>query len=284
MAFIRVDMFSKCLMRTVPVTCIVPVDNVRYEGEPVRPADMPYKTLYLLNGLYGNNLDWSLASNIYMWAQEHNLVVVMPAGENKFYVDNSSTGEAYGRFIGEELVEQTRRMFRLSRKREDTFIGGLSMGGYGAIRNGLKYAQTFGYIIGLSSGIVCGEMMKNPSFVGAPDDPDYTHRPAFFQSIFGDADKIDGSENDPKALFVRNLETGIANPRIYLACGSDDFVLHSSHDFRDFLTLHGADFVYDEGPGAHDFVFWNEHLRLALQWLPLEEAAPGISSGNVRRE
>lgn len=163
MAFIRVDMFSKCLMRTVPVTCIVPVDNVRYEGEPVRPADMPYKTLYLLNGLYGNNLDWSLASNIYMWAQEHNLVVVMPAGENKFYVDNSS-----------------------------------------------------GYIIGLSSGNVCGEMMKNPSFVGAPDDPDYTHRPVFFQSIFGDANKIDGSENDPKALFVRNQETGIANPRIYL--------------------------------------------------------------------
>ena len=73
MAFIRVDLFSKCLMRTVPVTCIVPVDNVRYEGEPMRDPGKPYKTLYLLNGIYGNNLDWALASDVFMWAQERNL-------------------------------------------------------------------------------------------------------------------------------------------------------------------------------------------------------------------
>ena len=283
MAFIRVDMFSKCLMRTVPITCIVPVDNVRYEGQPERQADKPYKTLYLLNGIYGNNLDWSLASGIYMWAQENNLVVIMPAGENKFYVDNAASGEAYGRFIGEELVEQTRRMFHLSRKREDTFIGGLSMGGYGAVRNGLKYPQTFGYIVGLSCGFICGKLMQDESIIGKPDNPDYTQQPAFFKSIFGDIEKIDGSDFDCKALFDQNSANQIANPQIYLACCSEDFLLDYSRDFRDFLKSRGADFVYDEGPGAHDYDFWSEHLKMALAWLPLEGGNAGISSGNVRR-
>lgn len=63
----------------------------------------------------------------------------MPACENKFYVDNERSHEYYSRFIGEELVDMTRRLFPLSHQREDTFIAGLSMGGYGAIVNGLKY-------------------------------------------------------------------------------------------------------------------------------------------------
>lgn len=72
-----------------------------------------------------------------------NLAVVMPAGENAFYIDQPEMGTMHGKFIGEELVDITRRMFPLSRKREDTYIGGLSMGGFGALRNGLKYHDTF---------------------------------------------------------------------------------------------------------------------------------------------
>lgn len=282
MAFIRIDLFSKCLMRTVPVTCIVPVDNVRYEGEPMRDPGKPYKTLYLLNGIYGNNLDWSLASDVFMWAQERNLAVIMPAGENKFYVDNASSGEAYGRFIGEELVDLTRRLFHLSDKRDDTFLGGLSMGGYGAMRNGLKYARTFGYIVSLSAAFITRDFVKSCTSNGIVGG-DYTRGEGFFRSIFGNPDTMDGGDTDCKALFDKNLADGIPNPRIYQACGSEDFLLDYNHDFRDFLKSRHADFVYDEGPGVHDFVFWNDYLRTALDWLPLEEAAAGISSGNVKR-
>lgn len=78
----------------------------------------------------------------------------MPSGENRFYLDDEKSGELYGEFIGKELVEFTRKLFPLSDKREDTFIAGLSMGGYGAIRNGLKYAENFGCVIGLSAALV----------------------------------------------------------------------------------------------------------------------------------
>lgn len=76
--------------------------------------------------------------------------MVMPSGDNAFYVDQPKGHNNYGEYIGQELVRLTRKMFPLSRKREDTFIGGLSMGGYGALRNGLKYSDTFGAVIALS--------------------------------------------------------------------------------------------------------------------------------------
>ncbi|MBC5581725.1 acetylesterase [Anaerofilum sp. BX8] len=278
MALLRIELFSKALMRTVPVTAVVPVDNVRYDGDPVRPADKPYKTLYLLNGIYGNNMDWICASGVMMWAQERSLAVIMPAGENHFYVDCAATGEGYGRFVGEELVEQTRRLFHLSREREDTYIAGLSMGGYGAIRNGLKYSETFGYAAGLSSGLIQDRMM-------AADDSssDYTQRRSYYQAIFGDLDRLAGSDKDCEALYLRARQAGVV-PRLYLACGTEDFLIEPNRRYRDFLQAQGADLTYEEGPGIHDFNFWSEYLQHVLNWLPLEEKAAGISSGNVRRE
>lgn len=279
MALIRMDLFSKCLMRTVPVTAVVPVDNVRYEGEPVRPADRPYKTLYLLNGLYGSNIDWVCATGVMMWAQERSLAVIMPAGENRFYVDCAATGEAYGRFIGEELVEQTRRLFHLSREREDTYIAGLSMGGYGAVRNGLKYGETFGYAAGLSSAFLADRipLLDNSS-------ADYTQRRAYCEAVFGDLDRLAGSDADCEALYRRRKEEGLPIPKLYLACGTEDFLIEPNRKYRDFLREQGADLCWEEGPGVHDFDFWGRYLQRVLDWLPLEEKAAGISSGNVRRE
>lgn len=279
MALIKIDLFSKCLMRTVPVTAIIPVDNVRHENETVRPADKPYKTLFLLHGLIGNNTDWVCGSDVFLMAQEQNLAVIMPSGENRFYVDNAATGEAYGRFIGEELVEQMRRLFPLSKKREDTFICGLSMGGYGAVRNGLKYADTFGYAAGLSSAFIRDRMMESTNEVTG----DYTQTRKYYESIFGNLQEFDGSDMDCEALYLNRKEAGLSLPKLYLAIGTEDFLLEPNRKYRDFLVGQNADLTYEEGPGIHDFKFWNAYLKHVFEWLPLEEKAAGISSGNVKR-
>lgn len=276
MALLHIDIFSKCLMRVVPVTAIVPVDNVRYDTETVRPVDKPYKTLYLLNGIYGGNMDWVSASNVALWAQEHSLVVIMPAGENHFYVDCAASGEAFGRFLGEELVEQTRRLFPLSRKREDTYIAGLSMGGYGALRNGLKYHETFGYAAGLSSAFIHDTMMLSDN-----TNTDYTRNRRYYESIFGPLGEFDGSENDCRELYRR---AGTAAPKLYMACGTEDFLLQPNREYSDFLRGHSADLLYEEGAGGHDFDFWNTYLRRVMDWLPLEASSAGISSSNVHRD
>ena len=113
-------------MRMVPVNVILPVDKMEMPGMPQRKNE-PFKTLYLLHGLLGNHMDWGTTSRVQRFAEEHNLAVVMPAGENAFYIDHPETHNLYGEFIGKELVELTRKMFHLSAEREDTFIGGLSM-------------------------------------------------------------------------------------------------------------------------------------------------------------
>lgn len=277
MALVRVELFSRALMRTVPITAIVPTDKARFETDPVRPKDKPYKTLYLLNGIYGNNMDWVCASDIFMWATERDLVVIMPAGENRFYYDNKTTGEQYSKFIGEELVEQTRRMFHLSDKREDTYICGLSMGGYGALRNGLVYGDTFSYIAGLSTAGIDYIVGNNKS----EDNPDYTQRPSYMRSIFGDLEHLEGSDADIKGCYLARKASGKEIPKMYVAIGTEDFLYESNQKLKKFLEEQGADFVYDEGPGVHDFVFWNAHLKKVLDWLPLEEEIKGISSGNV---
>ena len=127
MALVQVDFFSEKLMRTVTINAIIPVDK------KLNQPNKKFKTLYLLHGIFGNYTDWVCGTRIQRWAQDHDLAVIMPSGENKFYVDNENSHEYYSQFIGEELVSITRAMFPLSQRREDTFIAGLSMGGYGAI-------------------------------------------------------------------------------------------------------------------------------------------------------
>lgn len=116
MALLHVNFISKTLMRTVPIQVILPVDKLVFPGISAR-EDKPYKTLYLLHGLFGNYTDWVSGTRIQKWAEEKDLVVVMASGDNSFYLDQPASGNNYGEFIGQELVEITRKMFPLSHKR-----------------------------------------------------------------------------------------------------------------------------------------------------------------------
>src|SRR5690242_5946628 len=142
MAIIDVKFFSNALARQVSYKAIIPADRAVFPGSPPKEVK-PFKTLYLLHGIFGDYTDWLVKSRIALFAEEHNIAVIMPSGENGFYVDHEAFRSFYGDYIGKELVEETRKLFHLSNEREDTFIAGLSMGGYGALRNGLKYYHNF---------------------------------------------------------------------------------------------------------------------------------------------
>ena len=275
MALIQVNFLSKTLMRTVPVNVILPVDKLAFPGMPVR-EDKPYKTLYLLHGVFGNYTDWVSGTNIQRWAEEKNLAVVMPSGDNMFYVDNPGVNNYYGEFIGRELVEITRKMFPLSHKKEDTFIAGLSMGGYGAIRNGLKYHDTFGCIAGLSSALLT-DGIENRS-----DDVDFfIESRSYAQGCFGDLTKVTDSDKNPKWLAKKLAEEKIEMPKIYMACGDSDFLLAANRDFKEYLEGLGVPVTFEEGVGAHEWDFWNRYIKKVLDWLPLENNDAGINSGNI---
>ncbi len=272
MALIQVNFFSSALMRTVPLNVVLPLDDQELaleadnEGELYLPQ-VPqggYRTLYLLHGVFGNYTDWVSGTGVQRWAEDRGIAVVMPSGDNGFYVDQKATHDYYGRFVGEELVAVTRAMFPLSTRREDTFVGGLSMGGFGALRTGMRYPETFGRIVSLSGALLVDE------FAGRTDDarPFHASR-AFTDAVFGDASAVAGSENDPLWLASRMAGSMDVSelPPIYMACGLDDRLLEKNRAASRMLSDLGFAVTYEEGPGGHEWDFWDAYIRRALAWL-----------------
>ena len=271
MALIQVNYLSNALARTVPVHVILPADKVDSKTHGYVRREKPFKTLYLLHGMFGNYTDWVTNTRVQRWAEERNLAVVMPSGDNMYYVDSLLPFNDYGAFVGEELPAIMRAMFPLSDRREDTFIAGLSMGGVGAIRNGFKYAETFSRIAGLSSALT----------VLDPDVPPI----AGDKAVYGDLAAAAATDKNYQVAYAQlkeRVEAGeVAMPEVYLACGTDDDFITSTRAFRDQLRADGVSVTYDEQPGGHEWDFWDAQIKKVIDWLPLEEAEQGFGSGAI---
>lgn len=265
MAVLTCNYYSKARVGMQTFTAILPVDP-----PPTGPVPPPYSvggwsTIYLLHGFSGNQMDWLYRSDIEKWAGQRGYAVIMPSGANSFYLDNDATGERFGGYIGEELIEVTRKMFSLSDKREDTAVAGLSMGGFGAVRTGLKYPETFGAVIGLSSAMITREVAAmTPESKGNQIAP-Y----GYYRQTFGDPKQLLGSDKDPEYLAKECLKAGNA-PRMFLACGSEDFLYGANLQFHNFLEGIEYPHTWWVKPGIHDFVFWNQSMPAGMDWLKQE--------------
>lgn len=275
MAFIRAEFMSMSLKRIVPITVVLPCDTTNFSGTGTNPAKPPYKTLYLLHGIYGSDMDMISNTNLMRQARERQLAVVMPAGENRFYVDDYVSGEKYGEFIGQELVEVTRRMFPLSDKREDTFISGMSMGRYGAIMNGVKYHDTFGYVASMSTAIITKETL-------APDAPNPTPmcEPGFQKAVF-DLDTLDTNEKNPYVLLKKYADRKVNLPKIMITVGKDDPLYDNNSKLHEYMDKLGIKNEFIPAEGGHNFEFWREAITEILDWLPHGDIIPIMDSGDV---
>lgn len=262
MSLIQVNFFSYSLMKITTFQMILPNDLSPEMTKENKHYERGMKTLYLLHGFTGNANDWMLGSQVQEMAIKYNLAIVMPSGDNSFYLDGKGTGRAYGQFVGKELVEYVRKVFGLSDKREDTFIGGLSMGGFGAIHVGLKNWDTFGGMIGLSSALIIHDIKNKPEgFINGIADYDY------YVSVFGNLNELEASENNPECLIKKLKEEKKEIQDIYMACGTEDFLLQENRDFHEFLVKEKVQVDYHESSGIHDWKFWNQYLEPAIQWM-----------------
>jgi S-formylglutathione hydrolase FrmB len=262
MALIQANFTSLCLKRTVPFNAILPADQM---SSLYMPARLPLKAFYILHGYTGSCMDWFLNSELGDLSAKYGLAFIMPDAENHFYVDDHKRCDLYGEFIGRELVDFTRRVFPLSREAGDTIIGGVSMGGYGALRNGLKYSDVFGHVIAISPAIITQELRA------ATDEPNHVGATrGFYESVFGDLDKAAESDVDLHWLVNRLHEKGGKFPDIYIACGYNDMLVYESRRLDGHLNALGIQHAYEEGHGTHDYEFFNAYLRHALDRLNLD--------------
>ncbi len=256
---------SACLDRNADFFAILPNDVPEMWTKANPHMQRPTKTLILLHGYTGHYMDWVYGSTIQELSGKYNLAVICPNAENSFYLDHPATGRKYASHVGRELVDYARKTFGLSDRREDTFIGGLSMGGFGSIHTALQFNHTFSKSFALSSALITHEVAQMK-----PGSDNGMANYEYYRLMFGDPEKLLDSDNNPETLIKKHLKAGDLMPKFYLACGTEDFLLTPNRQFRDFLAEQGADFEYHEGPGVHDMVFWNTWLEPALKWLTAE--------------
>lgn len=264
MAIVKVNFFSEALLRYVNFTAVIPIDKRSVDGEKRREKNTPMKTLYLLHGIYGCEYDWLTRSRVARWAQERNLAVIMPAGENKFYSDMKATGDNFGKYIGQDLVDFTRTMFCLSEKSEDTYIAGLSMGGAGALLTGLRYPDTFSRIGAFSSALILEKYPEGNNACGLKD------KRSLLETVLGPEENHKGSENDYYFLAESLVSKGRQLPKIFMSCGLQDGLLDKNRLFHKHLLNLGYSVDYNEENGNHEWDFWDRQLLRFLDWLPVE--------------
>lgn len=263
MAILRVNVFSETLVRNINLMCILPIDARTIDGDrPWRKGDSPMKSLYLLHGIHGCELDWLTGSRIKRWAMEKKLAVFMPAGENKFYNHLDPTHDWFDQFIGQELVEITRSMFPLSEKREDTYIAGLSMGGYGSLCAGLRYPETFSRIGAFSSALI-DRYPADDNCIGV------VGRRSQMVSCLGEEDALPGSSNNVYHLIDQLTQKEVQLPEIYMAVGDQDPLRAANQRFYHYLKECGCPAEFFETPGGHEWTFWDTHIERFLNWLPV---------------
>ncbi|WP_411676455.1 alpha/beta hydrolase [Caproicibacter sp.] len=221
-----------------------------------------FQTLYLLHGSYGDCTDWSHLSNIERYAQEKCLAVVMPSGENSSYV-NMARGEHYLDYIAWELPDFLSKLFPLSRKKENTFIAGLSMGGYGAFRLALEYPDAYAFAASLSGALDRAALQESKDAHIAKMPLNYR------KAVFADLGRVHGSENDLHVILDRRVSEKAALPKFYMTCGTEDFIYPCNVEFYEALAKHSVDVTLQKHHGTHCWDFWDLHIQDVLNWLPL---------------
>jgi putative tributyrin esterase len=236
---------SKLMAREMPYRVILPPDYSKNSAAR-------YPVVYLLHGLSGHYDNWTDKTKLDLYAQDHKFIIVTPEGNDGWYTDSVSVpNDKYESYIIKELIPEIDKIYRTQADRSHRAIAGLSMGGYGSLKFGLKYPEMF---------VVSG------SFSGALGAASFTEKVTgalgkAIDSIFGPAESDTRKANDIFAM-VRDItpEKTKALPFIYLDCGTEDFLFQNNRDFDQLLIEKKIPHQFRELPGAHNWVFWNSQV------------------------
>lgn len=251
MALINLKFYSEMLGRQTEILVVMPQKSTYGEigiNKGVRTEK--YKCLYLLHGLSDDHTIWSRRTSIERYATEYGICVVMPEGGKSFYTD-MKYGDKYYSYISKELPRIVREFLNVSDKREDNYIAGVSMGGYGALKIGMKNCDEFCACAGLSSvaDINNGKNLFLETYL----------------PIFGDNFEI--SDEEDLFKIAEHCDTNPHKPRIYMGVGTEDFLYCDNVRLKEKFEELNFDFTYKESQGTHCWEFWDKCIQLVLKWM-----------------
>lgn len=255
MALIHCNFTSDVLGLQRSMDVILPHDLA-----PREPPRGRAPVLWLLHGLSDDHTIWQRRTSIERYASERGLAVVMPSVDRGFYTD-MVCGPRWWTHVSEELPRLVASMFPVSERREQTFVAGLSMGGYGAFKLALRQPGRFAAAASLSGATDARLRMTEKR-----EDRD----PVEMQRIFGKGAKEFDPGNDLFDL-ARKVKPAEC-PKLFQCCGTEDFLYEENVRFRDHARALGLPLTYEEGPGSHEWGYWDRMIQRVLDWLPLPRA------------
>ena len=212
-------------------------------------ATPPYPTFYLLHGLSDDESVWTRRTSIERYADDYPFLIVMPDGERSWYCD-SRIGN-FESFIAKDLVAFIDKLFPTRKQAKHRAIGGLSMGGYGALKLGWKFPRVFGSISAHSSAV---NFMHSWGQDGKTDIPE----------VSTIAQNVDPKANDIYELVAKCPPD--KRPHLYFDCGRDDFLYQENEQFDRYLRQAQVPHTYRRFDGAHEWSYWDLHIQDALKF------------------
>ncbi len=221
---------------------------------PERPAKTPLKVVYLLHGMSDNQTNWSRFSSIELYCRSNNFAVIMPTTGLGWYTDMDCGYQKYFTYVSEEIPEIVHNLFpQISQKREDNFIAGLSMGGYGALKIALAKNDKFAKVATYSGAF--------NYFSERPYEP-------YWNSIFGDTPEK-RQKHDVVTYMNALVENGGQKPDVFIWCGTSDDLLQCNRDMAKKLTDNGFNVTYSESEGGHEWRCWHEQFVKSIEYFGL---------------
>lgn len=250
MAYLQGSIRSMALGMDTNLNIILPADRYDAEGKPAAIS----KVLYMLHGLKQNADSWPRFSAIERYANHYGYAVIIPEVQRSWYADMPG-GNNYFTYITQELPELVHRMFKLPEGRENTYIGGLSMGGYGALKCALRRPDLYGGAMCFSSGFFS---LENPQHLMK-----IYYSLGEMQSILGPELKL--RDEDNLDYLIRHFPKDAPKPKLYLSCGTEDGLYNANIRARDLLKAEGFDLMWEEWAGVHDWKFWDVAAERAMR-------------------
>lgn len=252
MAFIDLKLSSEALKHCVSVHVVLPQQREKNEK---------LKVLWLLHGMYGDHSNWTRFTSIERYVDDKKVCVVMPAAENSYYTD-MHYGKKFFKYITEELPAILAPMFGLSRKREDNYIAGLSMGGYGTLKIALNYPDRYCMAASLS-GAIDLEALYEANVVGEEEFEQYA------KVIFDSFEVFKDSNSDLRHMAELRAKEGNL-PEIFMCCGKDDFLYQMNLGYLAHLKSLDIPVTFEEEEGhEHTWEYWDLKIQRVIEWMNL---------------
>jgi putative tributyrin esterase len=252
MALVTCSFFSESLEMGTSVSAVLPQSTEAQIGVTDGRRSGPPPVLYLLHGLSDDHTAWLRYTAIERYAAARGLAVVMPAVGRSWYA-NEAHGHRYWDYVSQELPQLVAEFFRVSAEPADTFVAGLSMGGYGALKHAFTHPTRYAAAASLS-GVARIQTLVD-------DNP----RPDIVAKVF------DGhlSPDDDLAVLLDRCDPAEL-PALYIGCGTDeDRLMAQNTALVEQLRTKGVEPTVDFRPGDHVWSLWDAQIADVIAWLPL---------------